>query len=172
VQNPADPLGQLNFTKPAKQMCFWQTALTQRRTGVSQAVILQALGKTIWGDDVPATPHHAKSLISVGRAAEKSLSRIRKYAKVERTTFLRAHRERLALRVTHKDTGVDTAIKTINKQFSNKRMNGRIQAVVKPASAAALIKVELVDETVHVHPTTGARTAIRKVQTIDTTKGT
>jgi hypothetical protein len=111
-----------------------------------------------------------KSLVSVGRAAEKALARIRKHAKVERTKFLRAHRERLALRVTTKDTDVEDAIKTIDKQLDDTRMYGRIQAAVKPKTAAALIKVELVDETAHFRPDTGARTTVRKVQTIDTKK--
>jgi hypothetical protein len=149
---------------------FWKTALTQRRTGVSQAAVLQELGTTIWDDDVPKIPHHEKSLVGVGRAAEKALTRIRKHAKVERTEFLRAHRERLALRMTPKDTDVEDAIKTIDKQLEDTRRYGRIQAAVKPTSDAALIKVELVNKTAHVHPNTGARTTFRKVQTIDTKK--
>jgi hypothetical protein len=154
----------------SKKGRFWKKALTQRRTGVSQAAVLQELGTPIWGDDVPKIPHHEKSLVSIGRATEKALARIRKNAKVERATFLRAHREHLALRVTPKDTDIEDAIKTIDKQLKDMRMYGRIQAAVKPTSAAALIKVELVDESAHVHPTTGARTTLCKVQTIDTKK--
>jgi hypothetical protein len=167
---PRRPPWSIKLHKASKKVRFWKTALTQRRTGISQAAILHELGTTIWGDDIPKIPHHEKSLINVGRAAEKALSRIRKNAKAERTQFLHAHRERLALRVTPKDTQVEDAIKTIDKQLADNRMFGRIQAAVKPRSAAALTKVELVDETEHVNPATGARTTIRKVQTIDTKK--
>jgi hypothetical protein len=60
------------------------------------------------------------------------------------------------------------ALKTIDRQLEDKQRFGRIQAAVKPNSSAALTKVELVNETVHIHPVTGKRTVIRTVTTIDT----
>jgi hypothetical protein len=125
-EKPRRPPWSIKLHHASKKVRFWKTTLTQRRTGVSQAAVLQELGTTIWGADVPKIPHHEKSLVSVGRAAKKAIARIRKHAKAEQTKFLRAHRERLALRVTPKDTDVEDAIKTIDKQLDNTHMYGRI----------------------------------------------
>jgi hypothetical protein len=142
--------------------------LTQRRTGVSQKSVLAEIGESVWGPTIPVIPTNKRSLISVGRAAKKALKRIRKNAKNERANHLRTHRERLALRVTPKDTEVADAIKTIDRQLANQHMFGRIQAAVKPLSYAALTKVEIVNESMHVHPITAQEVKLRQVQTINT----
>jgi hypothetical protein len=128
--------------------------------------VLADIGKIAWGTDIPTVPSHEWSLIRVGRATEKALKRIQKNAKHERTEYLRTHRECLALRVTPKDTEV--AIQTIDRQWANKCMFVRIQSAVKTLSSAALPKVELVEESIHVHPVSGTEVKLRQVQTIHT----
>jgi hypothetical protein len=88
--------------------------------------------------------------------------------KKERTDYLRAHRERVALRVTPKDTKAADAIQTIDQQLANTRIFSRIKSAVKPLSSAALTKVELVEESFHVHPVSGTEVKLLNVQTIDT----
>jgi hypothetical protein len=125
----------LKLHKSSRKVRFWKTALKQQRTGVSQSAVLVDIGKIVWGTAIPPVPSNERSLISVGCAVEKALKRIRKNAKNERTEFLRAHRERLALRVTPKDTEVADAIQMIDRQLANTCMFGRIKSAVKPLSS-------------------------------------
>jgi hypothetical protein len=158
----------IKLHKASRKVRFWKTALTQRRTGVSQKSVLAEIGGSVWSPAIPFIPTNERSLISVGRAAKKALKRIRKIAKNERADHLRTHRERLALRVMPKDKAVADAIKTIYRQLTNQHMFGRIQAAVKPLSSAALTKVQLANESMHVHPITGQEVKLQQVQTIDT----
>jgi hypothetical protein len=160
----------LQLQKASRKLRFWKTALTQRCSGVSQSTVLVDIDAEVWENTVPSIPSNERASISVGRAAENALKRIQKNAKHERAAFLRFHRERLALRVTPKDTETADAIKTIDRQLTDTRMFGRIQFAVKPVSAAPLTKVELVDETPHIHPITRKAVTLRAVHGLETVR--
>jgi uncharacterized protein YecE (DUF72 family) len=105
---------------------YWQVALTERLTGVSQRTILAEIGPKIW-KTVPATPQLLRSLRSIGNAAKRALRRIRRDAYKERKTFLEELKARIALRVSPKDTDVDVALKSINRQLADTKMFTRIR---------------------------------------------
>jgi hypothetical protein len=63
---------------------------------------------------------------------------------------------------------VDVAVRNLERRQADNRMYGRIRASIKPTQSAPLTKVELVEESEHIHPITGKRVKIRKVLTVDT----
>jgi hypothetical protein len=123
----------------------WQTALTERRTGVTQSTVLHNLAAEIWCDDSPpSTPRSTKILKHVGAAAPKALRRIRRNAAAEREAFLLELKTRIALRMSSKDADADAALKNIERQLSSGRRFRRITGALKSMNNAALTKVEIV----------------------------
>jgi hypothetical protein len=60
------------------------------------------------------------------------------------------------------------AVRNLERRQADNQMYGRIRASIRPTQSAPLTKVELVEESKHVHPTTGERVTLRKVLTVDT----
>jgi hypothetical protein len=52
---------------------YWKTALTERRTKVTQATMLRSLAAELWPDDPPKVPRCTKILKNVGAAAQRAL---------------------------------------------------------------------------------------------------
>jgi hypothetical protein len=148
---------------------YWQTALTARRTGVTQSTVRHNLAAEIWCDDSPpSTPRSTKILKHVGAAAQKALRRIRRNAAAKREAFLLELKTRIALRMSSKDADADAALKNIERQLSSGRRFHRIAGALKPMNNAALTKVEIVTKQSHIHPRTGNVVTFDKVQIIDT----
>jgi hypothetical protein len=146
---------------------YWQVALTERLTGVSQRTILAEIGPKIW-KTVPPTPQLLRSLRSIGNAAKQALRRIRRDAYEERKAFLEELKARVVLRLSPNDTDADVALQSINRQLADTKIFARIRRSVKPVSQPALTKVEIVHTTSHLDPVTGASIVTKTVQIVDT----
>jgi hypothetical protein len=105
---------------------YWQVALTERLTGVSQQTILDDIGPKIW-KTVPSTPQLLRSLRSIGNAAKRALRRIRRNAYEKRKSFLEELKARIALRLSPKDTDADVALQSMNCQLADTKMFSRIR---------------------------------------------
>jgi hypothetical protein len=147
--------------KASSKVRFWKTALTQHNTGVQQDDVLKEIGAI-------NIPSNTNVLINAGRAPAKAFTRIRKTAKKARQAEALAHRETIAQRISPKDTDVDVAVRSLERRQADNRMYRRIRASIRPTQTAPLTKVELVEESKHVHPITGERVKLRKVLTVNT----
>jgi hypothetical protein len=147
--------------KVSSKARFWKTALTQRNTGVQEDDVLKEIGAIVWRPElIPTIPSNTKALIGVGRTAERALTRIRKGAKKAREEEAQAHREKISLRISPKYTEENVAVRNYERRQADDRMYGRIRASIKPNQSAPLTKVELIEETDHVHPTTGKKVTL------------
>jgi hypothetical protein len=166
---PPRPPWFVKLHKASTKVRFWKTALTQRNTGIDQTDVLNDIAGIVWTpDSIPAIPSNTKVLINVGRVAEKALRRIRRNAITAQKAEAQARQEKVALRISPKDTDAEVAIRNLDRRHANNRMYRRIRASLKPNASAPLTKVELISETDHVHPTTGKKVTLRKILTVDT----
>jgi hypothetical protein len=147
---------------------YWKTALTQRLTGVSQAIVLSEISPKLWETNPPPIPSQLRALKNVGPAAQRSLCRIRKKALEERYDFLQELKTRIALRLSPKDTKAAAALKLIDRHLVDRAMFSRIGRSLNPSAQATLRKVEIIHKITHVDPSTGERVVRSNTETIDT----
>jgi hypothetical protein len=168
-RTPPRPPWSVKLHKASTKVRFWKTALTQRKTGIDQTDVLNDIASIVWNpDSIPTIPSNTKALINVGRAAEKALRRIRRNVLTAHKAEAQAHQEKVALRISPKDTDAEVAIRNLDRRHADNRMYRHIRASLKPTASAPLTKVELISETDHVHPTTGKTVTLRNTLTVDT----
>ena len=150
---------------------YWKIALTARRTGTNHQIVLDDLASQLWpSESAPPHPQNLRALKSVGRAAERALQRVRRVALEERRSFLDQLRERIALRTKTSDTSPEAALKNVTRQLQDNKQFKRIRRALNPLRQPPLTEVEIIHESAHLHPVTGARVAHRNVQKVDVRK--
>jgi hypothetical protein len=152
----------------SRKVRYWKMMLTQRFTGTTQDRVLAELAKEVWpGETPPPAPSNNYVIRKVSRAAEKSLTRVRRDSKQERETFLQELREKLAMRVAPTGTNTAVAVNSIDRQLNDTKIFSRIAKAIKPTGSPALTKVEITTTREYLHPHTSRRTFMNKATTID-----
>jgi hypothetical protein len=150
------------------QVRYWKTALSACTTRADVNDELIAIQAQIASQPpVPSSPVAIQRQLS---QATKLLRTVRKHAVLARRDFLLELKERIASRKTSCDLPIADALKIIDRQLRSKKVYSRIARAVKEFSSQSLTKVEIVRESTHLDPTTGALVTLQAGRTVVDTR--